>query len=120
MECACVNVDVDDYADLISDTTPTARKVFKCHECKEGITPGQQYRREVTVYDGRLETNRTCLDCISIRNAFFCGGWYWGDILDSLKEAIWDSDGQISESCIASLTPGARERVCRMIDECKQ
>lgn len=117
MECACIEVDYDGASELLSDTTPTARKAHKCCECYRIIPVGEQYRRESLAGDGTIDTYKTCLDCISVRNEFFCS-WYYGMVWDDLACYIGDSDGDISESAIASLTPAARERVCRMIESC--
>ena len=116
MNCSCIDMDVDCYADVISDTFPIARKETKCIECSRIIRKGGRYRNERTVFDGKWTTYRTCPDCNSIRETFICGGFYWGSLLDAMQESIKDCSGRISESDIMSLTTRAREQVCEMIE----
>jgi len=118
MECATVSVDVDDYCKRLKEEQPTARKQHKCGECRRVIEIGEKYNIEVTASDGGIKQYKTCLDCISIRREFFKGGFYYEGIIDALDEHVNDSGGDISESCLALLTPGARAMVCEMIEEC--
>ena len=137
MNCTCIDMDVNDYSEVLSDIMPTARKEHRCIECNRAIHIGEKYRKENTIYDGRFETYKTCIDCNSIRNEFICGGWYWGEILEAVAEIenklgqlaqqarnieavgnnIHDCGADISESAIAELTKPARERICEMIEE---
>ena len=118
MECATVSVDVDDHCTTLRESQPTARKRHKCGECRGIIDVGEKYNLEVSLYDGNISTYKTCLDCMSIRREFFKGGFYYEGIVEALGEHVKDSVGDISESCLASLTPGARARVCLMIEGC--
>jgi hypothetical protein len=68
------------------------------------------------IWDGIFNTHKTCNDCLSIRNEFFCEGWFYGFIYENFWEHIREVAGQISTDCILSLTPGAKERVLDMID----
>lgn len=117
MECSCkVNCDVDDYSTMLSDKIVKARKFHKCGECCRAIEPGEKYRREVTLYDGRIDSCVTCLDCNSIRNQFFIS-FYWGQILEMFDEFVREVDGEIPEKCISGLTPAARDYVCCRIED---
>ena len=60
---------------------------------------------------------KTCLDCLSIREMFFCDGWYYEMIHEYLYEHIQEMKGEISEDCIKCLPPKAREMVCEMIEK---
>ena len=117
MECSTVYCECDDYCTCLSSTRPKARKEHKCNECKRIIPIGDKYLREVTLYDGEVEAWKTCKDCESIRDNFFTGGYYYGEILYTLREHIYESYGDVSESCIADLTPGAQEIVCNIIED---
>lgn len=117
MECSTVYCECDDYCTCLSSTRPKARKEHKCNECKRIIPIGDKYLREVTLYDGEVETYKTCKDCESIRSNFFTYGYYYGEILYMLREHIYDSGGDVSERCIADLTPGAQEVVCNIIED---
>ena len=117
MERATVSVYVEDYCKVLRESQPTARKQHKCGECRRAIEVGEKYNLEATLYDGEISTYKTCLDCMSIRREFFKGGFYYEGIIDALDEHVNDCGGDISESCLASLTPGARTMVCEMIEE---
>jgi hypothetical protein len=115
MECATVSCECDDYCTMLAKNYRTARKTHRCTECKRAILAGVKYLDERTVYDGRVETWKTCEDCESIRENFFKEGWYWGDTRHHLIEHIYESFGDVSESCISELSPGARADVCEII-----
>lgn len=118
MDCACIYVDSEDsQPDTFRETKPKARKQHKCGECSRTIERGEIYSRESGIWENGPETYKTCSDCLSIRNEFFCDGGYYGQIIDCLREHISESDGDISGDCISSLTPRARNMVCDMIQE---
>lgn len=117
MECSCVYVDVDDYATMLSDTRPIARKEHKCGECNQTIMPGEKYINEVAVDSNGLGVHKTCLDCSDIRHQFICDGFHWGMVLEDVSEHIFDSGGDISESMISELRPNARAWACSEIEK---
>lgn len=117
MECATVSCDIDECALLLRSSTPKARLTHRCDECNRIIIPGETYLIEVVKFDGEVETWKTCSDCQSIRANFFKDGWVYGETKEMLRDHVWDSFGDISESCIAALTPGARAMVCDLIQE---
>jgi len=123
MNCSCVYVDLNDaeFGEVKRRITeePEAVCLLTCCECKKTIEIGEIFRKEKTKYfDFRTMTQITCMDCISIRDTFFCEGWYYGMIHEGLKEHINELDGEISEDCLTELTPKAREVVCEMIEDC--
>jgi len=117
MDCATVSIEIDDTCASLSQKTPIARKQHKCHECYRQILPGEQYERLVSVYDGMISTHKTCIDCLSIREVFFSGGYYFERIHEDLREHVFECYGDISESQITKLTPGARLIVAGILDE---
>jgi hypothetical protein len=56
------------------------------------------------------------MDCLSVREAFFCSYTY-GEIWDELLQYAADSGGSLSEAKINSLTPAAREKLLNLLDE---
>lgn len=64
---------------LLSRKVVTARKAHRCSTCAaEAIQPGQTYRREAYVWDGRAYTWVNCQPCAEISSAVF--DWaYWPD-----------------------------------------
>jgi len=118
MECACdVDVDVDTFSETLVNEKRVARKLHKCGECSGDIQTGDAYEYYRGACEGDIFTNKTCLDCLSIREVFFTGGYYFGQILENFREFISETQGQISEDCISKLTPKAQEMVCEDIDE---
>jgi len=117
MDCATVFCEVDECCTTLNVTRPVARKEHKCHECKMIIARGEQYLSETTVFEGKVETWKTCANCESIRKNLFTAGFYYGEIKYMLREHVRDCHGEISESVLSILTPGARAMVCDMIAE---
>ncbi len=117
MECACgFSGGVDDYATVLSDKVQKARKPHQCGECLRTIEPGEDYRVEKTLYEGRVDTIKTCLDCISLRK-HLCEDYYYGGVRELVREGIGEQEGEVSEKCLAPLTPKAREWVCEIIED---
>lgn len=117
MECATVYCDLDECCTILNKSKPKARKRHRCTECRRIIEPGETYLRETTVFDGKVETWKTCIDCKSIRDNLFSGGFFYGEIKYMLRDHVGVCHGDISETILATLTPGARAMVCEMIEE---
>ena len=105
MECSCVYVDVDSSADFSLDKIQKARKLHVCCECGKTIEIGEKYELCSGMWDGCFSIYKTCLDCLDIRHSFFCDGWYYSEIMESLWSHVVDMNGVISESCLYSLRP---------------
>ena len=116
-ECACI--DIDDYEGAKVSTTKivVARLAHKCYECGRQIETKEKYEYFSGLYDYRWYTVKTCLDCVSARKAFFCSGWYYENLWDSIAEHIHHCYSQIGEDIICQLTPRARDIVCDMIQD---
>jgi len=123
-----------------------ADQPLQCCECNKTIEKGEKYLHEEGTYAEFEEVYRqeeleddeaefgclgqipeeymhrydTCLDCKSIRDEFFSEGWIYGSILDDLythfDATLSPTEGGIDEKCLAVLTPGAREKVCELIE----
>lgn len=87
-----------------------------CTECGRTILSGEKYLNEKNKWDEGFNVFKTCIDCLSIRSAFFCNGWFYTMLYEDLQEHIREMDGEISEDCIIELTPTAQEKVCSMIE----
>lgn len=120
MECAC-SVDIDtydgEYAEISECNERVAKTVHKCSECGRKINIGEIYENYRAKYEEGFFTNKTCSDCLSIRNTFFTNGYYYGAIIEYFYEFINENHGEISEKCLSSLTPRARELACEHIQE---
>jgi hypothetical protein len=115
-DCGCVYVESDECYEFVNKTFPKARKQHKCDECGRIIKPGEKYELFKGGFEGRVETNKTCMDCMSVVDSFYCDGRILGDMWGYLEEHIREMDGQISSDCLTDLTPTARERVCEIIE----
>ncbi|MDD2777568.1 MAG: hypothetical protein PHI16_01555 [Methanocellales archaeon] len=118
MNCSCVYIDWD--GDVI-DINPTvkirkARKNHICTECNREILTGEKYEYVSGKWGGDFMTFRTCLICREIRTTFFCQSWSYGDILNDLREHLWEIKGEISDSCLSEMSKPARNKVCDMIE----
>lgn len=121
MECACVYVDNDEYSVPLAAKKRKARKQHKCIECRKIIEPKEIYMYEKNVYDGEISECKTCLDCLSAREVFFCEGYYYGEIWNLL----WDhlTDGGIDDCFgknVLKLTEKAKEKVLKLMDEYRE
>jgi hypothetical protein len=117
-ECSCVYVDYGDpMPEFYTTRKPTAKKEHKCCECHRTIKPSEKYEYVSGLWEKNFLILKTCSDCLSIRNEFFCEGWLYEDMKEALQEHLNSMDGNINEDCLSALTPGARVFVCNMIEE---
>jgi len=120
MECSW-DASINDYdyegPEFFKDKMVVARKQHKCSECCQAIEPGVKYEHVYGIWDGDTHTYKTCPDCLSLRQQFFLHGYYYEQLWDDFKDAFGYIDSEIPESCISKLTPGARARVCAMIEK---
>jgi DNA-directed RNA polymerase subunit RPC12/RpoP len=117
---------VDEGYDDGGDEMRVAGPGHKCIECSREIETGEQYEfswgvkldDDEEVYESDKYT--TCRDCSSMREAFFCEGWYigrtWDDLGDHLYDVVRFGDS-VSSDCLTQLTKPARDAVCDIIDE---
>lgn len=115
--CSCVYVDYDGNEEFSQHKTVRARKTHKCCECHREILIGEKYEYVFGKWDGDTYTHKTCLDCMSVRDSFFCAGYIYEMIWEHLWEHLSDLGGRVSDDCLISLTPKAREMVCGMIED---
>lgn len=116
--CSCVCVDYGDpMPGFYTKRNPTAKKEHKCSECKRIIKPFEKYEYASGLWEGKFLIFKTCSDCLSIINEFFCDGHLYEGIKESLYEHLQDMNGETDEDCLVALTPGARAFVCNMIEE---
>lgn len=115
-ECACVYIDSHDGPEFCRNTILRARKEHKCYECGDTIKPGEEYEYTAGRWEGYFDAFHICLDCVSVRDSFFCDGYEYGGIWEYLGEHLRNLQGAVSSDCLISLTPHAREEVCEMIE----
>ena len=83
--CICLNP--DELCQVLSSAQPRARMVHQCGECRHDIQPGDVYERDVTIFDGEIETHKTCLTFVRIRDSLFDCVWYYGRIWEDIHES---------------------------------
>ena len=115
--CSCLNLDVEYGPSFSRGGKRRAYKTHLCGECGRDILPREKYEYVTGKWDNDFEVHKTCADCLSIRDAFFCSGWYFGNILNDLREHIRDLQGEISGECMSELTQRARDGVCTIIQD---
>ena len=117
-ECSCVYVDAGDCAGTMhSEIRRKARKQHICIECRRTIKINEMYEYAKGLYDGQWYEFKTCADCLSIRDSFFCESFLYSEMLSHLREHIQDMNGNISSDCITPLTERAKDMVCIMIQQ---
>lgn len=118
MDCGCIYVGSYDASKFYKAGTQIARKEHLCSECGRIINKGELYEKAVGKWDGRLDSFKTCNDCLSVRDNFFCNGFYHEGLWEDLDDHIREYNGDISEDCLSNLTVRAREKVCDIIEYC--
>lgn len=99
-------------------TKPKARKEHICEECSRKIKPGEHYELYYGVYDDTIFIVKTCLDCLSLRKAFFKTGVVYGAVRDQIADQIiYHLDGDVDSKCILPLTQAAKDFVFDLIEE---
>jgi len=113
--CGCVYLDYDGCCEFSDSQTRKARKTHQCDECGREILRGEQYEHAVGKLDGDFFQNKTCADCLTIGDEFFCGSWAWGNLLEDLLYHF-DSGADLEVCCLDNLTATARRRVVKLFD----
>jgi len=117
-DCGCIYVDsCDSSAVCYTEKMRVAKKTHKCGECDRQIQPGETYEYVSGMWEDRWNVYKTCKDCLSVREEFFCEGFYYEMIWEYAGNHIADLDGKISSDCLVNLTPRARAMVCNLIEE---
>lgn len=117
MDCACVYVGDFDPPEFYCNAVRKARKEHKCTECGKIIKPKEIYEHTSGKWDGVINRFKTCDDCLSIKDSFFCDGFMHGGLYELLCQHITDCEGQISSEIINSLTFNSKKYVIEQIDQ---
>jgi hypothetical protein len=115
--CGCVFADTDGASGVIlTQMLRRARVPHTCVECRRLIRAGEQYEYVAGKWDDGLVSYYTCVDCVSVRDTFFCYGYNYGCVWDDIREHIGAVDGNISSDCLLALTPAARDDIFELIE----
>ena len=120
--CACISVCPEyESSTIVQKMRKEQRGRHKCGECGRRIEKEEEYEWHFGD-DGYndLYVHITCADCLSIRDALFCDGWFWGRIWQDVWDFLCDMDdyGETSSvlSCVPNLTPRARDMLFEDIE----
>ena len=117
MSCGCIYVDDYDNGEPYSETIRKARKIHVCCECKREIQSKEEYQVATGKWNGNFNTFKTCKDCLSVRDEFFCDGFLFTSLWEFVTQHICDMNGEISSDCLIKLTKPARDKICNIIEE---
>jgi hypothetical protein len=119
-DCSCIYIDCGDGPTWYREAMvrPNTNQL-RCRECGKFFSPLEKHERVILKWDFYPESRmyRTCTDCVSIRDAFFCEGYHYTRIWEDVWEHVCNTDGYIESSCFTSLTPGARNKLCDLIEK---
>lgn len=89
-----------------------ARKDHRCTECGETIPKDVMYERVNGMWDkNRVDTYKTCLSCVEIRDHFACGnGFIFGQVWEDIESNFFP-DMKAGGPCFEGLSPEARGRL---------
>lgn len=111
MNCCVITGGGDyDQAAVARAATPRARVPHRCGECDAQIDVGERYERYTSLYDGRWQTDLTCLSCVEIRSHFSCDGWLFGEIWNELAQEFLPNL-RAGGPCLTGLSPAGRTRL---------
>lgn len=117
MDCSCIYVSENEKGwDFFQEQNIVAKKEHLCCECGKIIKIGELYRREGGKIDGDFETFKLCLDCVNIRDIFFCNFTY-GEVWNDLRQWLIDGNFEIPGDWMVALIPSARDRVTEFMDK---
>ena len=120
MECSC-SIDgccddgaYDDHEEkILIHNTPSV--TIKCGECIREITLGEKFEWYRGQYDGETRTHHTCMDCVSLRDHFFCG-WIFGSLWEYFGYHMDECNWEVPEKCLSNVTPTTRAKICEFIE----
>lgn len=95
-----------------------AKKQHVCCECNSIIEIGERYENEVGKGENGFFSYTTCMDCYSLKKAFFCN-YYFGSLWEYFFEEfdlMFKTDSS-NLYRLDSLTPKARARVFEWLEE---
>ena len=116
-KCSCVFDPDLDCVDTEKITSKHQTNKTRYRECSECGKPTKSFLYEFVRFDGHKERFNTCPTCENIRNVLCCS-WFYGNVLDNVRDSINENNCGVSEDCIIKLTPEARDVIFEMIETC--
>ena len=90
--CECRDYDPPEF---FRERRVKANKPHECCECLRTVENGETYQNTSGKWDGRLETFRTCVECLDLakRSGVHC--WCFGQLMDDFHWA--DTNPEIAQ-----------------------
>jgi len=77
--------------DFYSEKVVTGRKDHRCCECGTEISKGEKHESVSGKWEGEMNTYRTCLPCVALRNRIADGGCFcFSGLGDELSYGDYD------------------------------
>lgn len=104
--------DYSEPAQLLSASSPKARKDHKCDECRRVICKGEIYKAESTLYEGEFSAHKTCTHCMVAREWLSdeCGGYVWSAVVEDIGEHVSERKGYDEGVDLARMYVGMRRK----------
>lgn len=94
----------------------TRHKDIRCCECLKIIPARTEHEYFFGRWNGEYGGYRTCLDCVSVRDAILCN-WVFHNVWEMIDEGINAFYNEPSEDCYLSMTPAGRAKVMEKIED---
>ena len=108
--CPLEGGDWDVMPAFSSTSTPRAKQEHICCECRDVIPKGAKYQRTSGKWDGSMDTYKTCLSCVEIRDHFACNGFMYGQLWQDLRKNFFPGM-RAGGPCMDGLSPEAKTRL---------
>jgi len=86
ISCICLYSGDWEQPDFTHVTFPKAAKPHHCCECGAEIKKGEKYELTKGKWDGRMDTHKTCIPCMNVRNHLMVCGWVYGQLWEDIRE----------------------------------
>lgn len=107
--CAIEDEGYCDSPEFCHEKIVKARKPHKCCECHDEIPAGAKYESCTGKWDGDLQTYKTCMLCVEIRNKFSChGSWTFTTAWEQLRDNLFE---RMTTGCLKGLSAAAKQKV---------
>lgn len=118
MDCL-ISMDVGEGYEIILQKIYTAHHSRHiCCECEQPIKRGARYERFVGQSESTRDIYYTCVDCLSVRNAFF-SDWQFTALWDKLNQEF--EERNVGGECLAKnllkCTENARVDIAKFVEK---
>lgn len=109
MDCTGISSGDGAWGEELSRDIVVAEKEYTCCECRKKIDAAGRYELYSANYDDGISEFKTCVNCLSLRNAFF-DNWVFRCIWDDFYEHVSEGRGdEIKWSALSKLTEAAKD-----------